>query len=174
MRLSDARLRQAKTKLIYPNHRPSPWLTEAVVPRSLEPIVRTNVYPCDYVKSDLPIATNRGVAIKTAAARPVVASPRVSLTLLLPRRGAAIHSPVRFELSVNTTARRAVPTNDTQNAGGKANVMNSAIRHALRGQITAPEELIRPILMCSNIALERRGDAPPPNETDLSRSSTPS
>ena len=32
MRLSDAGLRQRPTKLIYPDHRPSPWLTE-VVPR---------------------------------------------------------------------------------------------------------------------------------------------
>jgi hypothetical protein len=29
MRLSDAGLRRCKTKQIYPNHRPPPWLTEA-------------------------------------------------------------------------------------------------------------------------------------------------
>jgi len=29
MRLSDAGVRQRKTKLFYPNHRPSPWSTEA-------------------------------------------------------------------------------------------------------------------------------------------------
>jgi hypothetical protein len=28
MRLSDAGLRRCKTKQIYPNHRPPPWLTE--------------------------------------------------------------------------------------------------------------------------------------------------
>jgi hypothetical protein len=28
MRLSDAGLRQRQTKLIYPNHRPPPWLIE--------------------------------------------------------------------------------------------------------------------------------------------------
>ena len=28
MRLSDARLRRRKTKLVYPNHRSPPWLTE--------------------------------------------------------------------------------------------------------------------------------------------------
>jgi hypothetical protein len=28
MRLSDARLRCRQTKLLYPNHRPPPWLTE--------------------------------------------------------------------------------------------------------------------------------------------------
>jgi hypothetical protein len=39
MRLSDARLRRRKTKLIYSN-RLSPWLTEDAAPRSLEPIVR--------------------------------------------------------------------------------------------------------------------------------------
>jgi hypothetical protein len=44
MRLSDARLRRRQTKLIYPNHRPSPWLTEDATPRSLEPIVRSQ--PC--------------------------------------------------------------------------------------------------------------------------------
>jgi hypothetical protein len=40
MRLSDAGLRLRQTKLIYPDHRPSPWLTEASAPRSLQPIVR--------------------------------------------------------------------------------------------------------------------------------------
>jgi hypothetical protein len=40
MRLSDAGLRQRPTKLIYPNHRSSPWVTEDATPRSLEPIVR--------------------------------------------------------------------------------------------------------------------------------------
>jgi hypothetical protein len=40
IRLSDAGERQRPTKLIYPNHRPSPWLTEAAAPRSLQPIVR--------------------------------------------------------------------------------------------------------------------------------------
>jgi hypothetical protein len=40
MRLSDAGLRRRQTKLIYPNHRPSPWSTEDAVPRSLEPLVR--------------------------------------------------------------------------------------------------------------------------------------
>ena len=40
MRLSDAGLRQHPTKLIYPNHRLPPWLTEDATPRSLEPIVR--------------------------------------------------------------------------------------------------------------------------------------
>jgi len=40
MRLSDAGARCRKTKLIYPHHRPSPWLTEAAPRRSLEPIVR--------------------------------------------------------------------------------------------------------------------------------------
>ena len=28
MRLSDAGLRRQQTKLIYPDHRPTPWLTE--------------------------------------------------------------------------------------------------------------------------------------------------
>jgi hypothetical protein len=40
MRLSDAGLRRWPTKLIYPNHRLPPWLTEDATPRSLEPIVR--------------------------------------------------------------------------------------------------------------------------------------
>jgi len=40
MRLSDAGLRRHRTKLIYPNHRPAPWLTQDATPRSLEPIVR--------------------------------------------------------------------------------------------------------------------------------------
>ena len=39
MRLSDAGLRRHPTKLIYPDHRPAPWPTEVVAPRSLEPIV---------------------------------------------------------------------------------------------------------------------------------------
>jgi hypothetical protein len=40
MRLSDAGMRRRQTKLIYPNHRLPPWLTEDATPRSLEPIVR--------------------------------------------------------------------------------------------------------------------------------------
>jgi hypothetical protein len=40
MRLSDARLRYRKPKLIYPDHRLPPWLTEDAAARSLEPIVR--------------------------------------------------------------------------------------------------------------------------------------
>jgi uncharacterized DUF497 family protein len=41
MRLSDARLRRRPTKLIYPDHRPTPWFTEDAAPRSLGPIVRS-------------------------------------------------------------------------------------------------------------------------------------
>src|ERR1700679_416452 len=33
MRLSDAGVRRSRTKLIYPNHRPPPWLTEDASPR---------------------------------------------------------------------------------------------------------------------------------------------
>jgi hypothetical protein len=40
MRLSDAELRRQQTKLIYPDHRPSPRSIEDAAPRSLEPIVR--------------------------------------------------------------------------------------------------------------------------------------
>jgi hypothetical protein len=40
MRLSDAGLRRRRTKVLYPNHRSPPWLTEDPTPRSLEPIVR--------------------------------------------------------------------------------------------------------------------------------------
>jgi hypothetical protein len=40
MRLSDAGLRQRQTKLLYPGHRPAPWLTKDSTPRSLEPFVR--------------------------------------------------------------------------------------------------------------------------------------
>jgi hypothetical protein len=32
MRLSNARLRRSQTKLIYPNHRPTSWLTEDAGP----------------------------------------------------------------------------------------------------------------------------------------------
>jgi hypothetical protein len=38
--LSDPRLRCRETKLLYPNHRSPPGLTEDAAPRSLEPIVR--------------------------------------------------------------------------------------------------------------------------------------
>jgi|SRR5450631_915440 len=46
MRLSDAELRRRPMKLIYPNHRPFPWPTEEVAPRSLQPIVRSRMPPC--------------------------------------------------------------------------------------------------------------------------------
>jgi hypothetical protein len=42
MRLSDAGLRFQQTKLLYPDHLPSPWPTEDAAPRSLEPIVRSH------------------------------------------------------------------------------------------------------------------------------------
>jgi hypothetical protein len=34
--MSDARLRRLKTKLLYPDHRSPPWLTEDATPRSIE------------------------------------------------------------------------------------------------------------------------------------------
>jgi hypothetical protein len=40
LRLSDAWVRRYQTKMLYPNHRSTPWLTEDATPRSLEPIVR--------------------------------------------------------------------------------------------------------------------------------------
>jgi hypothetical protein len=40
MRLSDAGLRYWQSKLLYPNHRSPPGLTEDATPRSLQPIVR--------------------------------------------------------------------------------------------------------------------------------------
>src|ERR1700727_851432 len=43
MRLSDAGLHQRQTKLIDPDHRLPPWLTEDATPRSLEPIVRFQI-----------------------------------------------------------------------------------------------------------------------------------
>src|ERR1700722_7073819 len=46
IRLSDAGLRRHPTKLIYPNHRLPPWLTEDAAPRSLEPIVRRPTHSC--------------------------------------------------------------------------------------------------------------------------------
>jgi hypothetical protein len=47
MRLSDARLRRRQTKLLYPNHRSPPWLTEAATPgdrsnRSLDRLAKLN------------------------------------------------------------------------------------------------------------------------------------
>ena len=47
MRLSDAGLRPRRTKAVYPNHRLPPWLNGAAAPRSLEPIVRSLLYPSD-------------------------------------------------------------------------------------------------------------------------------
>jgi uncharacterized protein len=43
MRLSDAGLRRRQTKLIYPNHRLPPATTEDAAPRSLQPIVRSDL-----------------------------------------------------------------------------------------------------------------------------------
>jgi hypothetical protein len=51
MRLSDAKLRRRQTKLRYPDHRPSPWLTNAAAPRSLEPIVNSNPAQSNLEKS---------------------------------------------------------------------------------------------------------------------------
>ena len=43
MRLSDAGLRRPKTNLIYPNHRLPPWPNGDAIPRSLEPLVRSDL-----------------------------------------------------------------------------------------------------------------------------------
>jgi hypothetical protein len=51
MRLSDAGLRRHQTKLLYPDHRLPPWLTEDATARSLEPIVR--LASCE-TRRDLP------------------------------------------------------------------------------------------------------------------------
>src|ERR1700760_4105880 len=40
MKLSDARLRRRETKLIYPDHRPTPCPSEVIAQPSLKPIVR--------------------------------------------------------------------------------------------------------------------------------------
>jgi hypothetical protein len=47
MRLSDAGLRRPQAKLIYADHRPSPWHTEDAAPRSFEPIVRSHGEPIE-------------------------------------------------------------------------------------------------------------------------------
>src|ERR1700683_4345460 len=39
MRLSDAGMRCRPTKLIYPDHPPTPWFSENTTPGSLQPIV---------------------------------------------------------------------------------------------------------------------------------------
>jgi hypothetical protein len=52
MRLRDVGLRRRQTRLIYTNHRPSPWLIEASAPRSLQPIVRQTV-PYNFIPSQM-------------------------------------------------------------------------------------------------------------------------
>ena len=55
MGLSDAGLRHRPTKLIYPDHRPTPRLTEVVAPRMLQPIVRVFA---DHKRSDITSAAS--------------------------------------------------------------------------------------------------------------------
>ena len=45
MRLSDAGMRQRKTKLIYPNHRPSPWSTKAATRDRSNRLLEVRVLP---------------------------------------------------------------------------------------------------------------------------------
>jgi hypothetical protein len=45
MRLSDAGMRQRKTKLIYPNHRPPPWSTEAATRDRSSRMLEVRVMP---------------------------------------------------------------------------------------------------------------------------------
>jgi hypothetical protein len=69
MSLSDAGLRRRQTKLIYPDHRPSAWLTEDAAPRSLEPIVRSaRARTCPYPALSSSLSTLRNVASSTGAA----------------------------------------------------------------------------------------------------------
>jgi hypothetical protein len=70
MRLSDAGLRRRTTKLIYPGHRPSPYLTEVAAPRSLGPIVRSHhrQSPCAHACHKAPyISTDSTSAMQPAA-----------------------------------------------------------------------------------------------------------
>ena len=55
MRLSDAGLRRRQTKLIYPNHRFPPWLTEDTTPE----IVRTDCWALEAPESDANDAVRR-------------------------------------------------------------------------------------------------------------------
>ena len=59
MWLSDAGLRRRKTKILYPDHRPSPWFTEGDTPRSLEPIVRRLFASATQNATSAPIAPTR-------------------------------------------------------------------------------------------------------------------
>jgi hypothetical protein len=53
IRLSDAGVRQRKTKLIYPNHRPFPWSTEAATRDRSSRLLEGRVMPP--TKTDLPV-----------------------------------------------------------------------------------------------------------------------
>jgi hypothetical protein len=96
-----------QSKLLYPQPSIPSDAQRSYAACPLQRKLERTVEPCAYLKKDLPIAINRGVAIKTAAVIPAVASPEVSFTLLLSRNGIYTHCPVRLELAVKTMARRA-------------------------------------------------------------------
>jgi hypothetical protein len=98
MRLSDARGRRHKSKLLYSDHRPSPWPIEDVSPRSLEPMVRgyryiqlkineqgkDRIYACRSVHCGGDVGSSRNVLIQKrgSAILPVIAVEYKGLVVL--------------------------------------------------------------------------------------------
>ena len=150
-----------QSKLLYPQPSIPSDAQRSYAACPLQRKLERTVDPCAYLKKDLPIAINRGVAIKTAAVIPAVASPEVSFTLLLSRNGIYTHCPVRLELAVKTMARRAPPTKDIQTAGGNVSATVTAAKPAPIGQIAEIAAPRRLMFMRSNAKVERRAAARP-------------
>jgi len=76
IRLSDAGLRSRTTKLIYPNHRSPPWLTEVAIPRD-----RSNRLLC--VKATFTSARIRSPSCRRSVHFPSRATSTVNADLIV-------------------------------------------------------------------------------------------
>jgi len=61
-KLSDAGIRWHQSKLFYPNHRSSPWLTEAPTPRSRAGIISKSDFQAPLYSANFPAVASLAAA----------------------------------------------------------------------------------------------------------------
>ncbi len=160
MRLRDAGLRRRTTKLIDPDHRPSPWLTEDAAPRSLEPIVRP------YVSSQniRPISSPRSKPHRNPAAK--MRSGEVGIG------GTGKPRSRKSASTALSTWCRARKRAKYPPCGPKS--PTKAATHYFVSSFAEERTVVKHRMIGPNDEVERRGGAPASNEGTLSQSSSPS
>ena len=184
MRLSDAGLCHCKTKLIYLNHRPTPWLNEDAAPRSLEPIVRRHlrqlrevaIVVCDAKELDLDVLRpqlvgvigDRGASTYVELMSSCCFDGKTKVDLGTDPIGSSERRADRG-LDLGVGRRRIKPTK--RNPHRWIPMLEFAPADELG--VAKDLEATRRVHVSPNEEVERRGNAPMSNEADLSRSSIP-